>query len=145
MKPAATREFSGVCHCGAIGFEFQLGKPGAAWNVRRCDCSFCTAHGAVYTSDPSGELRFRCTDSSQVGRYRFGFRTADFIHCRTCGVFLGAIMESEGREYAVVNVNVLTNAPDDLPAPEIVSFEAESGQERRRRREQRWTPVLQSL
>jgi hypothetical protein len=139
------RAYSGSCHCGAIGFEFRLARPPAEWSVRRCDCSFCVAHAATYTSDPGAELRFRCGDPAQVNRYRFGQRTADFILCASCGVLLGAIMQADEDEYAVINLHAMIDPPAELPSPDVVCYAEESVQERLSRRQRRWAPVVQGL
>ena len=139
------RSFAGSCHCGAIEFSFATELSPEKWSVRACNCSFCSAHGARYTSDPCGEVRFSCADASNVGRYRFGQRTADFVHCLSCGSFLGAIMKSDRGTFSVINLNVFRAAPEALPAPQRISLSHESAHERGARRETRWTPTVSDL
>jgi hypothetical protein len=134
----------GHCHCGALGFEFRSALEPAAWPLRTCACSFCRKHGAVYTSDPSGSVRFTHREPGLISRYRFGLKTADFIFCGRCGIFLGAVMETDGRTFAVTNVNTLDPRPDGLPAAPAMSYEDETSEARSSRRASRWTPVLRS-
>jgi hypothetical protein len=51
-------------------------------------------------------------------------------------------MESDGRRYAVINVQALEARPASLAAPADSSLEGESKAERNERRLQRWTPVV---
>ncbi len=85
----------GGCHCGNLTFEMRSARPPEELPLRTCGCGFCRAHGGLYTSDPEGFVRFAVRDPARLSRYRFGHGTADFLICRDCGVFLGAVM-SEG-------------------------------------------------
>jgi len=134
--------FEGRCHCGAIGFVFRASQPPAEWSVRACQCSFCRRHGARTTSDPKGSVSFRIADRERLGRYRFGARSCDFLVCRECGVYLAALLTSSAGQFATLNVNTISR-PLDVPDAVHVSYEGESGEERRRRRESRWTPVVE--
>ena len=91
----------GRCHCGAVGFEYRTSMPPAEWSVRACQCSFCQKHGAAYTSDAAGSVRFMHEDAAALSRYRFGHKTADFVFCGRCGGYLGAVTEEEGQSLMV--------------------------------------------
>jgi hypothetical protein len=74
--------------------------------VRVCGCTFCLEHRPRYTSDPTGHVTIRLGDPANVSRYCFGLRLADFLICRTCGVFVAAYEPGDpGR--AVINLDVL--------------------------------------
>jgi hypothetical protein len=133
--------YEGSCHCGAIGFSYVTDMSPESWSVRACQCSFCRAHGARSTSDPGGSLRFVVSKPRELQRYRFGFHTADFLLCRNCGVYVGAVVATSRGSFGIVNLNALASEPSGLPPPAAVSYEAESRGERVRRREQRWTPL----
>lgn len=133
--------YEGQCHCGAIGFEYATGLPPERWSVRACQCSFCRAHGARCTSDPRGSVRFTLSKPETLVRYRFALRTADFLLCRRCGVYLGAVLSSPRGSFATLNLNALL-APRLEPSCKSVSYDSESPQERVARREARWTPVV---
>lgn len=129
----------GRCHCGAIGFELSTEIPIANWAVRACQCTFCRAHAALSTSDPQGSLQFVFDDNAIVA-YRFGLRTADFLLCNRCGVYVGARTEIDGRSYGIINVRALVE-----PMPEVASqpmnYEGEALDGRNTRRASRWTPL----
>jgi hypothetical protein len=131
----------GSCHCGAIGFEYSTVIPVGKWPVRACQCSFCRKHGATYTSDPAGGVRFVQEDPSAVSRYRFGQETADFVFCCRCGGYLGALTEEDGQVLMVMNLRAFDPQPQGLPAAQPMSYEGESKGERETRRSARWTPA----
>jgi len=131
----------GRCHCGAVGFEYRTAKPPAEWPVRECQCSFCRKHGACYTSDPAGSVRFVHTDAGALSRYRFGHETADFVFCGRCGGYLGAVTEEGGQPLAVLNLRAFDPQPEGLPAPQSMAYDGESTVERSARRFERWTRV----
>ena len=135
------RSWQGRCHCGAIGFEYSTGRAPADWSIRACQCRFCRAHDALSTSDPDGSLRFFADEPSRLQRYRFGLKTADFLLCGNCGVYLGAVIETGGGRYGIVNTHALVDAPADVAAVQPISYDDEDTAGRVARRAQRWTPV----
>ena len=131
----------GSCHCGAVAFDYETAKPPGEWPVRECQCSFCQKHGACYTSDPAGTLRFTHREAAALSRYRFGHHTADFVFCGRCGGYLGAVTEEGGKSLMVVNLRAIDPPPEGLPAPQPMSYDGESSDDRNLRRSARWTPV----
>jgi len=79
-------------------------------------------------------------DDSLLEVYRFGLRTADFLVCRRCGVYVAAILTTSTGRFATINVNALDKRPV-VPEAVSVSYDGESATERERRRERHWTPV----
>ena len=73
--------------------------------------------------------------------YRFGLKTADFLLCGNCGVYIGAVLASAGSVFGIVNVHVLKVTPANLAATAAISYDAEDVAGRVARREERWTPV----
>ena len=92
VRRAEPRSYEGACHCGAIEFTYETRLSPQSWALRACQCGFCRAHGALATSDPAGTVRFRYIYPDRLRRYRFGLRTADFLICRECGIYAGAVM-----------------------------------------------------
>ncbi|MGO9802994.1 MAG: GFA family protein [Steroidobacteraceae bacterium] len=137
--------FKGSCHCGAFGFSFQTALPVAQWSVRACQCRFCRVHGAVTTSDPGGRLMFRVDDGDLIERYRFGLKTADFLLCKRCGVYVGAQIETAHGAFGIINTLTMTPVPDGLPVPAPAQYGSESSNERIERREKRWTPLEKAV
>jgi hypothetical protein len=132
--------YKGSCHCGAISFTLRTSQLPNQWVVRACQCSFCRSHGARTTSDPSGSVTFQIDDASKLRRYRFALRSADFLICRDCGVYLAAVFTSTHGQFATLNINTI-RAPLEVPAAVPISYEGEPLEQKQARREQRWTPV----
>lgn len=133
--------YTGSCHCGAIGFSLSTNVAPANWSIRACQCSFCRAHDALSTSDPAGEITFDASNADMLRKYRFGLRTADFLLCRECGVYIGAVIETDNGTFGIVNVHALKELPENLAATTPISYGTEDTGGRVSRREARWTPV----
>jgi hypothetical protein len=134
--------YEGACHCGNLKLCLTSDRAPLELGARADGCSFCARHRAVYTSDPAGSLFLEVGDEALLSRYRFGTRTADFLVCRSCGVFVAAHMPEPS--LAVVNVNVLEARADFLAmlSPQAVAdLDQESLADRLARRRARWTPV----
>ncbi len=132
-------KFTGSCHCGALTIELETSRAPSELPVRICGCSFCARHRPRYTSDPAGRVVIRVGDASALGRYRFGLRLADFLICRTCGVFVAAY-DPAGR--AVVNLAVLARAPELVAEPTMfTAYDTEDEATRTARRARAWTPA----
>jgi hypothetical protein len=136
------KSYEGACHCGAIEFTFETRLAPGSWALRRCQCSFCRGHGALSCSDPKGTVRFRYIQPDRLRRYRFGLRTADFLICRECGMYLGAVMMTGAGAVAIVNVHTLREPPRRLGKSKKVDYKNESLEQRRVRRRGLWTPVF---
>jgi len=133
--------YEGSCHCGAIEYSYATALPVHKWVVQRCQCSFCRAHGACSTADPTGEMQFRFVQPEFLRRYRFGLRTVDFLTCKECGTLVAAVLLSRRGAHSMINVNSLREIPKRLPAGKPVRHDGESAEERRTRRARSWTPV----
>ena len=134
---------TGGCHCGNFRLRFETDKPIEELPARRCTCAFCTKHGAFHTADPAGRVHITCRDADQVQKYRFGLGTADFLICRNCATYIGALFEEDGDAFAVINVHTLDNAAD-WPPPQPKSFDGEDVTARHTRRRATWTPVKEA-
>jgi hypothetical protein len=139
--------YEGACHCRNIELRLESDKTPAELGVRADGCSFCVKHQAVYTADPGGELHLAWREPDLVERYRFGSKTADFLLCKACGVFMAAVMPDP--PVAVVNVNALdacaiflVNSIAPISPIARADLEGESVEQRVARRRARWTPVV---
>lgn len=132
---------SGLCHCGAVRVRLTTAMEPASLVPRACQCSFCQKHGVVAISDPSGKLLIELCDPTVVCHYQFGLKSAEFLFCSTCGVYLAAVSVVADRLIGVLNARVLDHF-GDLGAPQSVSFEGEDATERNARRLARWTPTV---
>ena len=89
-------------------------------------------------SDPDGAALL--TLGGPVIRYRFASRAADYILCAACGIYVGAVAESEGRTLATLNLNAFDDPRPDLEAA-AVSYDGESAAAKAERRRKAWTPL----
>jgi hypothetical protein len=130
----------GSCHCGNISFRLSWDPDPVEIPARACDCTFCTKHGGVWTSNPKGELRVDVKDAAQVSKYSFGTKTALFHICARCGIVPVVTSEIEGRTYAVVSVNAFNDVDPSLLNHKPMSFEGEGLESRLERRARNWIP-----
>ena len=138
---AAQTTFSGSCHCGNAEVTLVTAKRPDELGVRACACSFCRRHGARTTTDPEGRAMIRVRDAARLNRYRFNLHSADFLVCRDCGTYLGAVYSEAGRAWVTLNVNAFQNR-DDFPAEASpVVYDSETAADRAARRKARWTPL----
>lgn len=131
----------GACHCGTLTIQLETAREPSDLPVRTCGCTFCTKHRPRYTADPGGRVAIHVNGIENASLYRFGLRLADFLICRTCGVFVAAFEPgTPGR--AVVNLDVLARAPDFTAAPvEFTAYDSEDAAARSARRARNWTPA----
>jgi hypothetical protein len=132
----------GGCHCGNIRAVLRLSKPPAEMLLRACACGFCRAHATRTAADPAGLFELRAADWSLVERYRFGSRTADYILCRRCGVYVAALCETAAGLRTVVNVNSLGDRAAFTAAPSAPDYDGETTEARLARRAANWMPAV---
>src|SRR5690349_4853118 len=132
----------GGCHCGNISFHLTWDPEPREVPARACDCTFCTKHGGVWTSNPKGALRVEVKDPARVSKYEFGTRTATFHICSSCGVVPLVTSELDGRTYAVVSVNAMNGLDPALIKRAPISFEGEALGPRLERRKRSWIPEV---
>jgi hypothetical protein len=140
--PVSYRRIHGSCHCGNIRVTFDRPDTGPTMPVRACGCAFCKKHKGVWTSHPGGRFHLQVADASQVKRYRFGTKTADFHICTTCGVVPIVTCTIEGARYAVVNVNAFEDVDRSQLVEAPADFEGETTDNRLARRRRNWTPEV---
>jgi hypothetical protein len=143
MIPRMSRRhaYAGACHCGNIEIRLESDRMPGELGVRADGCSFCVKHQAIYTSDPHGEVHLGVREATLSERYRFGTKTADFLLCKACGVFVAASMQDP--PLAVVNVNALeARSAFSCAAARVADLDGESLEQRLARRRARWTPLI---
>ena len=128
----------GKCHCGNISFALDWKPEPSEIPVRACTCSFCTKHGGVWTSCPTGSLKVTVKDPSLVSKYSFGTETAYFHICATCGIVPVVTSRIGNRLYAVVSVNAFEGLEPSLLRRASATFDGESEEVRLTRRERNW-------
>ena len=132
---------AGGCHCGNLRYALETQLALGALPLRACQCAFCRLHGARSTSDPAGRIVFELRDPALLTRYRFGLRTADFLVCAKCGVYVGAFMREAGGAWAIVNANTLDEVARLAQDAQPMDYGAEDAAQRLARRRRRWSPA----
>jgi hypothetical protein len=138
---ALRTSLAGGCHCGNIRILFESDHSPEKLPLRACTCSFCRAHGGISTSDPLGRLQITVRDPALLSRYRFGFKTADFLICRSCGVYVAAVQTEGEACFATLNVNVLDVREVFRQTAVAADYDGEQAVARRARRAATWTPT----
>ncbi len=131
----------GGCYCGNITYHFYVTQPLTRLSVRACNCTFCSKHGVVYTSDPVGKLSIHIDLDEHVKVYQFASKDIDVVFCAVCGVMPFSVTEIDGDRYATINVNTLNEKLPQLDI-QIKDFAAASAEDNVKRRKMNWTPVL---
>jgi len=132
---------SGGCHCGNLRVSLRLTQPPAEVRLRACDCSFCRAHNTRTASDPDGAVDISAADWSLVKFYRFGTGIAEFVICRNCGVYIGAIGGTASCTRAVINTTCLDDRALFTREPAPTDHDGETAENRLARRAANWTPA----
>jgi hypothetical protein len=131
----------GSCHCGQLKVTFETALEPEQLPVRVCGCSFCVRHGARCTSDPAGKIVATIGAPALTSRYRFGMKSADFLICARCGVFIGAFMDDAAGALAVLDLNALDDRARFVQPAQPMDYEGEALEERMARRRAGWTPA----
>lgn len=136
-------EITGRCHCGNVSFTFTSPVPKMELPIRSCGCSFCSKHGACYTSHPQGALQVVVREKALVNLYQFGTESADVFLCARCGVYPFIVGEIDDRRYAVLNANSINGLHIDRAAVVTMQhLEKQSAQERIDRWKRSWIPTV---
>ncbi len=133
---------AGGCHCGNISVRLILSKPPGDCPLRACQCSFCRAHATRTVSDPQGLFEVAAKDWALVEKYRFDTRTAEYLVCRRCGVYVAALCETAQGLRAVVNVNALDGRAQFTQTPALPDYSGETPDTRLARRAVNWMPAV---
>ena len=135
-------EHHGGCHCGNLRVTLHLPQQPEDVRPRACGCSFCRAHNTRTASDPDGKVEIRAADWSLVEAYRFGSGTAEFLLCRRCGVYLGAVCDTPAGLRATINTNSLDDRARFTQTATAVDHDGEPLEDRIARRARTWTPAV---
>jgi hypothetical protein len=134
-------EHRGGCHCGNLRLTLRLTQPPGEVRLRACGCSFCRRHNTRTASDPNGAVELWADDWSLVQSYRFGTGTCDFIICRRCGVYIGALGDTADGMRMVVNTTCLDDRAAFTREPAPTDHDGETTDDRLARRAANWTPA----
>ncbi|MCB2098247.1 MAG: hypothetical protein KDE05_11490 [Parvularculaceae bacterium] len=132
--------YSGSCHCGKLIASFETRKTPQELGVRTCQCDFCRRHGAVNISDPYGAVVIDAAERD-AHRYRFALRTADFLICKECGVYIAAVIGAGEAIRSTINVAGLRMKEFLGIEEQPMRYGAEDAAARVDRRHEKWTPT----
>jgi hypothetical protein len=132
----------GRCHCGNMRFSLRLTQAPENMRLRACGCSFCRAHNTRTISDPDGSVEVWAEDWGLVQPYRFGSGTAEFLICRRCGVYIGAVSGTAAGTRAVINTTCLDDRTAFTGPLNTVNHDGETTEDRLARRANHWTPAI---
>lgn len=135
-------EFDGGCHCGNLRVHLHLTCAPTDAALRSCACSFCRAHATRTVSDPNGSFEIWANDWALVEPYRFDTRSADYLVCRRCGIYIGAVCDTPAGTRAVINTNALTERAVFTQEPARPNHDGEDVAARLARRAANWTPAV---
>ncbi len=133
--------YRGGCHCGNIRLAFETAIAPTDIEIRACQCSFCRRHNSLAAADPDGMLTIGVRSEALLSRYAFGLRTAEYLVCRDCGVYVAAATTDSVEQRAIVIVNALDARNQFRREPIPTVYDAETCDERIVRRRTRWMPV----
>lgn len=133
-------KYPGSCHCGKLKASFETQKTPRELGVRTCQCDFCRRHGAVNISDPDGAVVVDAAERD-LHRYRFALRTADFLICKECGVYIAAVIGEGENIRSTINVVGLRMKEFLDIEEQPMQYGAEDVAARIDRRHQKWTPT----
>ncbi len=132
--------YTGGCHCGALEIALDTDLDPATIEVRECQCSFCRRHASRAIADPDGQATLAVNAPDALRRYTFGLKTAEFMLCATCGVYVAAVTNTQPRR-AIIIVNALTDREKFTAPPKPSVYDDEDQAARTARRAARWTPI----
>ncbi|TNE44709.1 MAG: hypothetical protein EP343_29035 [Deltaproteobacteria bacterium] len=130
----------GQCHCRNISYQLEWPHNLDVIPCRACSCSFCTVHGASYTSHPKASLSVGIRVAEEHSIYRFGTETADFHVCSRCGCVPFVTCEIDGQVYAVVNTKTFGSIENYPLEESTADFGNEDVSVRLARRKKFWIP-----
>ncbi len=133
--------YRGQCHCGGIAVEYVSDTVPAKTMLRACQCAFCRMHQSLAVSDPEGMLTFREAQPGALHLYRFGLKTSDFLVCRNCGAYAGALMQHQGRTVGIANIHLFDAKEAFTAGPSAMDYSGEDLEARIGRRAEKWMPA----
>lgn len=131
------KEMTGSCDCGNLTLRFSTTLLPEQITPRACDCSFCLKHGAMYVSDPPGRLRIHVKKEEDLGHYRQGSETCEFLFCKECAVLVAVVLEGEKKMIGALNARCMDDF-EGFGESEVVSPRKLSKAEKIARWEEAW-------
>ncbi len=132
-------KIEGQCHCSNIRFEFETNINLDNLAIRNCQCRFCKLHGAATARDPNGRAKILVDDLDSMKLYRFATESTDFVLCKNCGVYVGAILTLGKDKCVTLNMNLTQLNTENA---ESITYEDETVESRVSKRAEIFTPLI---
>ena len=71
----------------------------------------------------------RVQDETQLNIYRFGMNMVDFLICKNCGNYIGAVQQVDGQLFGIMNANLTENKGKQFGDADHAFFEEETAEE----------------
>lgn len=140
-----TKTINSTCHCGNLQATMKTEKePQDMW-LHACQCDFCRTHNMRSLSDCEGNAEIRVREGERLNRYHFGMNMVDFLICKNCGNYIGAVQEIDGQLYGILNANLTENRGERFGDATPALFEKETREARSARRKDVWTPMTLTI
>ena len=126
MDREATQLTNGACHCGSVQFTVRLPEE---LRGARCNCSICSAKGAVTVGVPTSALEV-VQGEDKLTLYRFNSGVAKHYFCSVCGVYTFHQRRSDPDTYGVnvacIGFNPYSDFPD-VPVSDGINHMRDTG------------------
>jgi hypothetical protein len=114
--PAPATKRAGACHCGAVRFEVMLAEP---LRGARCNCSICSAKGAVTVGAPLAALAILAGEDA-LSCYSFNTGVAKHYFCSRCGTYTFHQRRSDPDSYGINVVCLGLDPYRDFPLVPVI-------------------------
>ena len=98
------------CHCGKV----KIRIPNSTETVTSCNCTICIRYGALWAYFEPKSVTVSCNKGA-LGSYRWGDKTIEFKHCKSCGCVTHYIPTECGKKdrmavnFRLVPANILNS------------------------------------
>lgn len=92
----------------------------------------------MYSSDPDGVLKVKIKSPSNLKKFKFGTKSADFAFCSKCGIMAYITCKIENQTYAVINTNCIDMPFTKKSEIPVLDYSAETLTDRLARRKKNW-------
>lgn len=145
------KSYQGQCQCGHTLYSIELPLALTEYDLRECDCTYCSSNGIKYLSDPAAKIIVDETFSFVIERQGSG--QADFYRCAECGdlVFCAYAFSKNSNHHSTISSDTvelkgavngrLIKTASNEPSSIVVSPSRLSPTEKLSRWEQLWSNI----
>lgn len=136
--------YAAKCSCGSVKLDIQLSDELKYYQIRMCDCDFCSARHIGYLSDPAGKSQIASNTALQ--KERQGSNQADFVSCASCKSVIAVVWQVDpsqaetGHYIGAINAKALFR-DEQLGQTVTVSPKQLTAKEKTTRWQALWMPI----